>query len=130
MRFLLPCPLCLGRRRIGLGSSPRPCPTCTGSGEIAKSAADLTPAEAAALRRELAPIPPDPDGQYILESTRENITRTLSSHYIHTVTFPEDGAATFDLLDRRGRALRVFPEFRHGRFHNLNTIPVPPETPP
>jgi hypothetical protein len=128
IRFLITCPLCLGKTTIGNCSMKKDCPECGASGHLSKSAEELTPQQATAARLALTEAPPDADEQYITQSTAEHLTSLLSSRWTETIRLPDGDAVHIDLVSKRGNAIRIFPEFHQGKFRNLNAIPVPPVT--
>lgn len=126
------CPVCLGNGGFGpritireklQSSCFKPCTTCHGSGWQHTRLPDLSPKQAETLRTKLTTIPADPDAQYLRQSTKDNIVSHLSQRWIEAVTFPGLEPACIDLVNKRGTILRILPEFRGGKFHNLNVIP-------
>lgn len=122
------CPTCLGERKTQSGI---PCAPCAASGWIVKPLDQLTPEQAANVRRSLAEIPLDSDTAYQTESVRENLTKLLTGLRIDSISFP--GADNTRLtLNATRLSMTLFPEYQAGKFIGLNVQPEidpPPATP-
>lgn len=136
--FAYPCRTCLGNGGFGLrradkgGGSTVPanftlCTSCNGSGWTLKRPKELTPEEAEKIRGLLREIPADPEVEHNRESIAECISSVLSGRHIESVRIPEGDAVHIDIVCPSGSTVRIMPEFRSGRFHNLIAIPQPPE---
>ncbi len=122
MRYLIPCDLCRGTGRIGKNFAPQNCTTCGGSGEIAKTAAELTRLEAEKIRAEIAPIPPDPDVEFNRSGIIEHTQKMLSRMWVEVAVVPGIEPVAIDLVNKRGTILRIQPAYRSGKFHHLEVV--------
>ena len=118
------CATCLGKSHVGL--LQQCCTSCSGTGWTHKRLTDITPAEAQNLRTKLTIIPPDPDTLYNNESSREVLTQLLAEHWTETLQLPSGAPTHIDLVGKRGFAIRIAPEYRAGRFHQLMATPLTP----
>jgi hypothetical protein len=122
MRYLIPCDFCRGTGRIGKNFAPQDCNKCGGSGEIPKTAAELTRLEAEQIRKEIAPIPPDQDVEFNRSGIIEHIDKMLTHMWIEKATIPGIEPVAIDLVNKRGTIFRIQPVYRSGKFHHLTVM--------
>jgi hypothetical protein len=122
MRYLIPCEFCRGSGRIGLNFAPQDCTKCGGSGEIPKTAAELTRLEAEHIRAEIAPIPPDPDVEFNRSGIIEHNQTMLTRWWTEVAIVPGIEPVAIDLVNTRGTIMRIQPAYRSGKFHHLDVV--------
>lgn len=113
-------------------ASFQPCSSCEGSGWKLTALPEVKPAMAERIRSKLEPIPPDPDSAFDRQCTVDHIKRSLTGQRIQVVTFCGIEPKSIDLVvGYKNQIIRILPEFRSGKFHNLTTHFVPePYVPP
>lgn len=125
MKIQLTCQLCHGSSVVGDHGPSRGCPRCKGHGHIVKEPQELNREERAEVLAALIQHE-DPASAYDREGVCDFAIQMLTGFHIARVSFPEDQPREILIHNKRDLALRIFPEFRAGAFHNLNILPEPP----